>query len=317
MFHVLFLCILASMSVSSCKLAKFGFFGKQGASSNSSPQSPANNNKQGLPTAAIEVEQMGALTQNVVINVPAIIRPTRDTIDSDNGMLENCLNNGILKARYTFNNGEAPSKVRAANDCGSLSVEKEFTQTGTVQISLEVESDEGEIASATSYIQVVSPETPVEFPLPSLSISAIPLVAQIGQNIKFTATCYMPASHVVTWNFADGSANLTGDEVNHAYTQSGQYYVKGVCESGSTVMEGGVTIVVQPSGGTSSGTSTGTTGSSNSGGGGSGGTSSNTTSGGTPNPGGGNIGGSTASTSPSKPTPKPSQNPGQNNPGQK
>jgi len=295
-FKFLILTIFVA-GVTSCKLAKFGFIGKQGAGGDSSVEGgpnpsggtplPSNGSTSGMPNAAVEVEQLGVVLQNVVVNVPVVIRPTIDTIDADNGRIENCVNNGIVKTTYTLN-GETKSFSRKAGECTTLAYENyTFKQTGLVQIGLEVESDEGETALASGVIQVVSSDNPPESPLPSLIISAVPMVSLTGTPVKFTAICYTPGMHQVTWNFADGSAETVGDEVSHSFSTSGQFYVKATCVGGETSLNGGVTVVIQNGSSTSPGSSN--------------------------PPGGGTTGTNGSPTA----TPGSTKNPGQNNPNQK
>ena len=119
------------------------------------PQTPA---FPGGPVVGLEVVQNGVVVTSIKTGIPATLRPTNWTKDTDNP--PGCDNPGILQALWTIGSRTPINVVRAStNDCKTLAIGGTFTKTGSVVIQLDILTDEGEGANATSTYDIVSDGT--------------------------------------------------------------------------------------------------------------------------------------------------------------
>jgi PKD repeat protein len=70
---------------------------------------------------------------------------------------------------------------------------------------------------------------PIAQDLFSFKFEATPGTTTPGGIVTFKATCTASTSHVVTWDFGDGSSTATGDSATHSYVKLGTYTVSGTC----------------------------------------------------------------------------------------
>lgn len=109
------------------------------------------------PQAGVEVVYEDMVVMKVPVGVPFVIRPTSETMDLDDKDLENCPNPGIMSANYNIE-GYSESALRENGECSDLGIVYTANDKGILIITLEVESDENEIATASIEIEVVDLE---------------------------------------------------------------------------------------------------------------------------------------------------------------
>jgi len=109
------------------------------------------------PQAGVEVVYQDRVVMKVPVNVPFTIRPTPETMDLDDRDVEDCQNPGIVSANYNIE-GYSESALREDGECSDLGITYTANDKGILKVTLEVESDENEIASASIEIEVVDLE---------------------------------------------------------------------------------------------------------------------------------------------------------------
>jgi PKD repeat protein len=304
------LVVLAELSASGCA-ARYGTKRRSNPSGaqtneNQNPVTKASEQpsaKDGSgPTAGIEVVLDGKVVSQVPKGKEVILRPTSETRDGDNPARSDCAHPGIVEAVYTVA-GSIQLSTKSKDGCDKLEVTHIFTEAGSIPVEMKVSSDEGEHAAASTTVGVID-DIPGAQPEASLTISATPMEADIGQSISFSASCTgrnPPQS--ISWNFGN-EAKADGKDAAHTYDKAGSFKVTAICKIDSKDLTATVTVLIKSpiansNGGSSSGQSSGgNSGSGNSGTGSStGGDDGSKTGSGTSTGGSGSTGGSSGSNS--------------------
>ena len=148
--------LIAMLCMASCKTARFEII-RPGSGKKTSPTGTINDEKlpPAPPSAGIQVAKDGVIYSRLPVNTEASIEPTKDTVDGDNRNSP-CLNAGIVQAAYKVG-GKDAGNVTRPKGCEPLGKSYKFTELGTFELQLEVTTDEGEKAVATTVIEIFDP----------------------------------------------------------------------------------------------------------------------------------------------------------------
>lgn len=196
------------------------------------------------PSAQVEVVFAGDIVLKVKAGSRFTIRPSVLTQDPDDSYRKDCRNPGIIKAVYTP--GTEPEKTSSRSDesCDPLEVEHSFTVPGFYEIGMTVTSNEMETAQAKMTLEVIASDAPETNTDGGFVVSADPLIAEVGQNIKFSGDCSKAIQ--ISWDYRDQTTGA-GAETLKAYNTPGQYVVLANCETQENrILKGQVTVVIVP-----------------------------------------------------------------------
>lgn len=235
--------VLLSLALISCKQAGYQVL-KPGSQS---PENFANPSTTIPPTARVEAMDQGVAVTWTYVGNTLEVKPTLDTLDADYLGKSTCENPGIIEATYDLGNGSKP--VVSRTDCASLATKTvTYAQPGDYVITMQVKSQDNELAWASMTLRVVAKGTSRDEIEGGFNVYAKPMIANINSPITFTGICELKGKLTISWNFADGTSG-DGLVVTHNYTKPGQYRVNAVCknEAGRSV-DASLTVVVMTSG---------------------------------------------------------------------
>jgi len=198
------------------------------------------------PTARLEVIDQGVSVTWTYVGKQVEVKPSADTVDPDYLGKSNCENQGIIEATYDLANGSKP--VVARTDCAKLSTAVTYDQPGDYLITMQVKSQDQEIAWASMTLKVVAKGTARDQIQGGFTIHAKPILTNVGTVVTFNAVCELEGQQTVQWDFADGG-KAEGVVTTHTYANPGQYRISAVCKNEQGIsMQASLTIVIMREG---------------------------------------------------------------------
>lgn len=233
--------ILAALSLVACKQAGYQVLRP------ATPQTPETfkgpDTSSTPPTATVEVLDKGVPVTWTYVGSKVEIRPGVDTFDLDYLEKSKCVNQGIIQATYDLGNGSKPVVDR--NECDSLATKDAvYTTPGDYLIQMQVKSLDSEVAWASMTLRIVDKNTPRDQIEGGFTLSAKPILTNVGEAINFTGICELKGRLTVSWDFAD-TAKGDGAVVAHTYQTPGQYRVTALCSNDSgRSLQASLTVVI-------------------------------------------------------------------------